>query len=79
MARALYRAEFAAGGNPVRLQALADVGGMLRRAPDTIGHRASWMWAEQATVAPGEFVTATEAPSLAAVLRASARRLRTGS
>jgi len=47
--RALYRAELAAGGNPVRLQQPADVGAMPRSAlelsrvqPDTIGHRAAW-------------------------------------
>lgn len=30
--RALYRAELAGGGNPVRLQALVDIGGVLRTA-----------------------------------------------
>lgn len=83
--RALYRAELAAGGNPVRLQALVDIGRMLRTAlelsrvePDTIGHRAAWGWAGKATTALGDFVAANESP-LAAVLRASAEKLRTGS
>lgn len=86
--RALYRAELAAGGNPVRLQSLVDIGGMLRTAlelstvePDTIGHRAAWGWAGKATAALGDYVVAGDAPALAlgAVLRASADKLRTGS
>jgi hypothetical protein len=86
--RALYRAELAAGGNPVRLQALVDVGRMLRTAlelsrtePDTIGHRAAWGWAGKATAALGDFVATGDGPALAlaAVLRASTEKLRTGS
>lgn len=56
LARALYRAEFARGGHPVRLQALAEIGHALREAlelskvePDTIGHRAAWGWAQRGT------------------------------
>jgi hypothetical protein len=82
--RALYRAELAAGGDPVRLQQLVDVGGLLRRAldlskgqPDTIGHRAAWMWAEQATAALGAFVG--EQLPLAEVLRATMVKLQTAS
>lgn len=83
--RALYRSELAAGGNPVRLQLLADVGKQLRDAlelsrvkPDTMGHRAAWMWAEKGAAALGEFVGANET-TLATVLRASSAKLRTGS
>lgn len=84
--RALYRAELAAGGNPVRLQLLADVGKMLRSAldlskvqPDTMGHRAAWMWAAKGAAALGEFVGASAETTLATVLRASSAKLRTGS
>jgi hypothetical protein len=84
--RALYRAEMAAGGNPVRLQALVDIGHQLHEAlelsrvePNTIGHRAAWGWADKAVRALGNFVASGTAPDLAAVLRASTEKLRTGS
>ncbi len=84
--RALYRQELAAGGNPVRLQALVDIGRMLGTAlelskvePDTIGHRAAWGWAGKAVAALGDYVAIADAPALAAVLRASAEKLLTGS
>jgi len=79
--RALYRAELAAGGDPVRLQQLADVGGMLREAlelsrgePDTLGHRAAWSWAEKATRALGEFVG--ETMPIAPAIRAAVAKLK---
>jgi hypothetical protein len=84
--RAMYRQEVAAGGHPVRLQTLVDIGKMLRTAlelskvaPDTIGHRAAWGWAGKAVTALGDYVAIADAPALAAVLRASAEKLRTGS
>jgi hypothetical protein len=84
--RALYRAELAAGGSPVRLQTLTDVGTMLNSAlelskvaPDTMGHRAAWAKAERAVVDLADFVAASDAPDLAAMLKASAVKLRTGS
>lgn len=85
--RALYRAERARKPDamqPNRLARLVEIGTMLRRAlqlsrvaPDTIGHRAAWHWAEQAARGLGEVVGA-HLP-LAEVLRASLERLRTGS
>ena len=82
IARALYRAELAAGGNPVRLQELVEIGKLLadalelsaRTEPDTIGHRAAWSKAQRATAALGAFV-ADDMP-LAPVLRATAAKLR---
>jgi hypothetical protein len=67
-----------------RLAKLEQIGKMLRSAlelskvpPDTMGHRASWGWAERGASALGEFIG--ENLTLAAVLRASTARLRTGS
>jgi hypothetical protein len=49
-----------------------------RVEPDTICHRAAEGWAGKATAALGEYDRANET-SLAAVLRASSEKLRTGS
>ena len=79
--RALYRAELAAGGNPMRLQQLVDIGRMLHTAlelsrvePDTIGHCAAWGWAGKAVTALGAFIG--EDMALAPLLRATAAKLR---
>jgi hypothetical protein len=87
IARVLYRAELARKPDamqPARLAQLQAIGTMLRRAldlsrgePDTMGHRAAWGWAEKATAALGQMVG--EHLPLAAVLRASTEKLRTGS
>jgi hypothetical protein len=81
--RALYRAELALPpprADRLRLDQLEEIGKLFRRAlalsrgePDTMGHRAAWSWAEQATLALGEFVG--EELRLGAVLRASAVKL----
>jgi hypothetical protein len=84
--RALYRAELALPpprADRLRLERLEEIGKLFRRAlelsrgePDTMGHRAAWSWAEQATHALGEFVG--EDLQLGAVLRASAVKLVAG-
>ena len=84
--RALYRAELALPpprADRVRLDRLEEIGKQFRRAldlsrgePDTMGHRAAWNWAEQATQALGEFV-GDELP-LGSVLHASAVKLVAG-
>ena len=84
--RALYRAELALPpprADRLRLERLEEIGKLFRRAlelsrgePDTMGHRAAWSWAEQATQALGEFVG--EDLPLGAVLRASAVKLVAG-
>jgi hypothetical protein len=84
--RALYRAELALPpprADRARLDRLEEIGKLFRRAlelsrgePDTMGHRAAWRWAEQATQALGEFVG--EDLRLGAVLRASAVKLAAG-
>jgi hypothetical protein len=82
--RALYRAEFALPpprSNRLRLDHLEEIGKKFGRAldlsrgdPDTMGHRAAWSWAEQATQALGEFVG--DEMQLGPVLQATAKRLR---
>ena len=84
--RALYRAELALPpprADRLRLDQLEEIGKLFRRAlelsrgePDTMGHRAAWSWAEQATQALGEFVG--EDLRLGEVLRASAVKLVAG-
>ena len=84
--RALYRAELALPpprADRLRLDRLEEIGKQFRRAlelskgePDTMGHRAAWNWAEQATRALGEFV-GDDLP-LGTVLRASAVKLVAG-
>jgi hypothetical protein len=84
--RALYRAELALPpprADRLRLDKLEEIGKLFRRAlalsrgePDTMGHRAAWSWAEQATQALGEFVG--EDLRLGEVLRASAVKLVAG-
>lgn len=83
--RALYRAELALPpprADRLRLERLTEIGQQLRRAlelsrgqPDTMGHRAAWSWAEQATRALGEFVG--DEMKLGEVLRASVVKLMT--
>ena len=85
IATCLYRAERAqALPDAQRLARLEEIGKQLRlaldlshEAPDTMGHRAAWGWAEKATAALGEVVGA-HLP-VADVLRASLEKLRTGS
>jgi hypothetical protein len=55
IARAMYAAARAEGATPYRLEQLAQAGTELRRAldlasksePDTMGHRAAWVWAQR--------------------------------
>jgi hypothetical protein len=85
--RALYRAELPAAPDPMqraRLAKLEEIGKMLRIAlelsrmeHDTIGHRAARGWAERGAAALGAFIG--ENLTVAAVLRASVEKLRTGS
>jgi hypothetical protein len=82
--RVLYRAELALPpprASRLRLDRLEEIGKQFGRAldlsrgdPDTMGHRAAWSWAEQATRALGEFVG--EEMPLGPVLQAAAKRLR---
>lgn len=82
IARALYRAERAQGlPDPQRLAQLEEIGTQLRRAmelstgkPDTMGHRAAWGWAEEATQALGAFVGASM--PLAPLIAAAAAKLK---
>lgn len=80
----LYRGERDGGGNPIRLQQLADIGSTLKLAlelagkcgPGTLGRRAAWDHAENATASLGAFV-GDEMP-VAPAVRAAAARLRRG-
>jgi hypothetical protein len=83
--RALYRAELALPpprADRLRIEQLEDIGKKLRLAlelsaqtePDTMGHRAAWSWAEQASQALGEFVG--ESMLMAPAIRAAAARLK---
>jgi hypothetical protein len=82
IARALYRAERARTlPDGQRLAQLEEIGTQLRRAlelsigePDTMGHRAAWGWAEQATKALGDFVG--DSMPLAPLITAAAAKLK---
>lgn len=80
--RAMYRAELSMPARDTRtLEALQQIGQELRMAldlgrsqPGSMGYRAAWTWAEQATAKLGA-VIADKQP-LAPVVRATALRLR---
>lgn len=82
--RSLYRAELALPpprADALRLAQLAEIGTHFRRAldlskgePNTMGHRAAWSWAEQATTALGKFVG--ETMPVAPAVRAAAAKLK---
>jgi hypothetical protein len=80
--RGMYRAERASAARDVRtLEALQQIGQELRMAldlgrsqPGSMGYRAAWTWAEQATAKLGALIG--EKQQLAPIVRASAMRLR---
>jgi hypothetical protein len=80
----LYRGERDGEGNPIRLQQLADIGRTFKLAlelagkcgPGTLGRRAAWDHAENATASLGGFV-ADDTP-IAPAVRAAAARLTRG-
>lgn len=82
IARALYRAELAGAGDPVRLEELRRVGEHLKTAlelatkvgPGTLGHSAAWSHAEQAVEALGALVA--DGTTVASTLPATAARVR---
>jgi hypothetical protein len=82
--RALYVAWQAQGMGPVELDELAQVGRDLRAAlelarrtkPDTVGHRAAWSRADEATRRLGHLVSALE--PLRPTIEAASRRVCAG-
>ena len=83
--RALFRAERAKPiADPSRLARLEDIGKRYRRAldmagkygPDTMGGRAAFSWAEQATALLGQYVADCE--PIAVAVAATAVKLKRG-